>query len=184
MKKTSSLKDSRRYYNVFIEDDKLKSDKNIITDLNAIANVIGKDKVYVRGKRLYQEIVINRKGTVRTKIDLESVVSTQMNIDRKFGTAVIGIAVTTLIIKDIGHMTDIDHMTDLGHMTHLGHMPNHMLSSHQVVNIVGKTIRESLAGNIGTRLNAGFGTLTASVIRRNLTVIKLNLSVLYTLTLT
>ena len=127
---------------------------------------------------LSQEIVIHRKGTVQTKIDLESVVSAKMNIGRKFGTVVIGIAVTSLIIKDIGHMTDINHTTDLGHMA------NHIMSGHQVVNIVGKTVREIHAGNIGTRLNAGFGTLTASVIRRNLIVIKLSLSVLNTLTLT
>ena len=52
MKAKSSLKNSRRYQQVFIEHDRSKEERKTLSNLRTIANLIGNEKVTVRGSRL------------------------------------------------------------------------------------------------------------------------------------
>jgi len=52
MKAKRVLKNSRRYNNVYIENDMSPSERNNVNNLKTIASMLGNDKVYVRGSRL------------------------------------------------------------------------------------------------------------------------------------
>lgn len=52
MKSKSQLRYSRNFRNVYIEHDLSRKDRNTMSNFRTIANVIGSDKVFVRGNKL------------------------------------------------------------------------------------------------------------------------------------
>ena len=73
MKAKAGLKDHRRYNKVFSEHDKSVGERKTASNLRTIAKILGRDKVTVRGSRIFSntdnDIEYNREGKTQPNAD-------------------------------------------------------------------------------------------------------------------